>query len=170
MKNKNKSAVIGFLGPIILTCVLILLFDYADIKLFEYLTESILNNFTVGTNIANYAIYPKLFSAAFLTNISLIPLLILHWWPLVDAKNPKGYFRVVSLPKGSLFLLLAALLPIGLWCIPLEPEDIQNTGRYALINIYKSSFLFYLFFLMPICFWTSLLAGYIKTIVFFKNN
>jgi hypothetical protein len=166
MKNKAKTKIvaIGFLGPSILTFVLILLFDYADIRIFEYLTVSILNKYMVGVNIAHYSPYPHFFSAAFLVSIALTPILIFHWWKIADAKNPQGLFHVFSPLKGMLFLLIAALLPIGLWSIPVDADTLKNTGRYSLVNIYSNSFLFYLMFLMPISFWSSLTAAYIKTL------
>ncbi|PKG36979.1 hypothetical protein [Psychromonas sp. Urea-02u-13] len=168
-KYQNKLIVIGFFGPSILAFVLLHLFNYVDIRIFEYLTVNILNQYTIGMNIANYSAYPEYFSAALLVNIASIPILIFHWWFVVDAKNPKGMFHVLSPIKGVLFLLIVPLLPIALWSFPIEPDDLEYVGRNSLVNIYTSSFFFYLMVLLPICFWSASIAGFVKTQIKLKK-
>ena len=164
----KKNVALGYLGPPILTFLLIHLFDYLDIRVFEYLSVNFLNKYTVGINIANYSLYPQFFSATLLVSLALIPLLILNGWLMADAKNPKGIFHILSPYKSVLLLIILAMLPILLWSIPVEPEDLENIERKSVVNIYSNSFLFYLNFLLPIYFLSSLTAAFIKTLIELK--
>jgi hypothetical protein len=174
MKTKtratNQNMFLVFLGPSILTFVFFHLFKYTDVRIFEYLTEVILNQYTVGVNIALYSPYPKFFSAAFLGSIASIPILISYWWPIIDAENPKGLFYIFSPFKGFLVILIFPIFYIICWSISIDVGSLENVGRKSLVNIYTSSFLFYLMFLMPISFWSMLTAGYIKTLIELKKN
>jgi hypothetical protein len=165
----NKNMFLVFLGPSILTFVLIHLFKYTDIKVLQELTDNFLNQYTVGINIARYSPYPDFFSTALLVSVALIPILIFYWWPIADGKNPKGLFYVLSPLKGGLFLLIIVMFYFFAWSLPVNEDALENVGRNSLVNIYTSSFLFYLMFLMPISFWSMLTSGYIKTLIELKK-
>ncbi|MEW6996009.1 hypothetical protein AADZ84_17390 [Colwelliaceae bacterium MEBiC 14330] len=165
----NKNMFLVFLGPSILSFVLIHLFKYAEVNILQELTDSFLSQYTVGVNIARYSPYPQFFSAALFVNVALIPILIFYWWPIADGKNPKGIFYVLSPLKGFLFLLITAMFYLIAWSLPVNVDPLENVGRHSLRNMYTSSFLFYLMFLMPISFWSMLISGYIKTLIEIKK-
>jgi hypothetical protein len=166
----NKNMFLVFLGPSILSFVLIHLFKYAEVNILQELTDSFLSQYTVGINIARYSPYPQFFSAALFVNVALIPILIFYWWPIADGKNPKGIFYVLSPLKGFLFLLITAMFYLIAWSLPVNVDPLENVGRHSLRNMYTSSFLFYLMFLMPISFWSMLISGYIKTLIEIKKQ